>query len=177
MRGASPQERNLSGVKESVILVGIGSNLGNSIEICRAAVERLDAHEEVEVIRVSRWFQTAPVPVSDQPWYVNGVAALEAKLPPERLLQLLHAIEADAGRVRRERNEARVLDLDLLAYHDEVLLSGNLLLPHPRIAERAFVLHPLMDIAPSWRHPVTGKTVMTMLKELPTGQEIEVLAL
>ena len=177
MRGALPQERNLSGAIESVILVGIGSNLGNSVEICRAAVEILDAHEDVVVVRVSRWYQTAPVPISDQPWYVNGAAALETKLSANQLLKVLHSIEADAGRVRRERNEARVLDLDLLAYHNEVSLSGDLLLPHPRIAERAFVLHPLMDIAPSWRHPVTGKTATAMLKELPTGQEIEVLAL
>lgn len=158
-----------------MILIGIGSNLGNSVDICKAAVKTLNAYEKVEVVRVSRWFQTAPVPVSDQPWYVNGAAALETKLLPERLLELLHTIEADAGRVRRERNEARVLDLDLLAYNDEVLMSGDVLVPHPRIAERAFVLHPLMDIAPSWRHPVTGKTVMDMLKELPAGQEIEAL--
>jgi len=158
-----------------VILIGLGANLGEPKESCLAALKALEAHSSIKVLEVSRWYKTAPVPVSDQPWYVNGAASLETSLSAEALLALLHEIEAGFGRVRRKKNEARTLDLDLLAYGNQVSEERSLRLPHPRLAERAFVLMPLKDIAPDWRHPVSGKSVMRMLDELPVGQKIQAL--
>lgn len=166
---------------ETRILVGIGANLASArcgaprdtVEAALAALPRAG----IAITARSRWFESAPVPLSDQPWYVNGVAAVASRLSPRALLDRLHAIEAEFGRVRVERNEARVLDLDLLAYGALVEAEeGGLVLPHPRLAERAFVLLPLADVAPDWRHPVTGLAIPDMLANLPPGQTVRPLA-
>lgn len=156
-------------------LIGIGSNLTNERyaspkDVCNAALAELE-RLGCSVLRRSRWYESAPVPPSDQPWFVNGVAQVESDLQPGELLALLHRVESDFGRIRRERNEARVLDLDLLDYDGRVSQSGTgPELPHPRLQERAFVLRPLAEIAPQWRHPVTGKTVSELIAALPADQ-------
>ena len=127
------------------------------------------------VSRRSRWYETAPVPASDQPWYVNGVAEMTTSLEADVLLARLHQIEGAFGRVRRIRNEARVLDLDLLAYHDLVVTSAGLTLPHPRLRDRAFVLLPLAELAPQWRHPIGGEPIARMIKRLDPGQQSRIL--
>jgi len=157
-----------------LILVGVGSNLnserfGPPAKTCAAAFAELERRNGA-IVRRSRWFESAPVPVSDQPWFVNGVAAIETKLAPDALLALLHEIEADFGRTRRVRNEARVLDLDLLAYNDLVSGPPGPVLPHPRLEARAFVLLPLADIAPDWVHPASGRSVGELIAALPAGQ-------
>jgi 2-amino-4-hydroxy-6-hydroxymethyldihydropteridine diphosphokinase len=167
-------------VAESRILVGIGANLASArygpplstVEAALAALPRAG----IAVTAHSRWFESAPVPLADQPWYVNGVAIVTSALAPRALLDQLHAIEAAFGRVRGERNAPRVLDLDLLAHGTQVLAeAGGLVLPHPRLAERAFVLLPLADVAPDWRHPATGLGVPEMLANLPAGQVVRPL--
>ena len=164
-----------------MILIALGSNLssdayGSPQDICVAAVEALEKHG-VTITAKSRWFRTAPVPVSDQPWFVNGVIAVETFLPPADLLGLLHDVEAEFGRTRTVRNEARVLDLDLLAYDDEVSSEASVpVLPHPRLHERAFVLLPMADIAPDWRHPVTGAGIADLISALPADQRAEPVA-
>ena len=102
------------------------------------------------------------------------MVSVETKHDPFHLLDLLHGIERDFGRVRVARNESRIIDLDLLAYN-EISSDGSsgLALPHPRIAERAFVLHPLREIAPTWQHPLTGETADQMLERLPPGQQLQ----
>ncbi|MGB8273771.1 MAG: 2-amino-4-hydroxy-6-hydroxymethyldihydropteridine diphosphokinase [Alphaproteobacteria bacterium] len=158
-----------------MILIALGSNLesdtlGKPRQICEAALHEL-AKSGVAVVRVSRWYTSAPVPPSGQPWFVNGVAAVETSLSPRALLEVLHRIEDGMGRVRRVRNEARVIDLDLLAYDERVSAPGEWPeLPHPRLATRAFVLLPLADVAPGWRHPVTGKSVRDLIAALPGDQ-------
>ncbi|RIK95659.1 MAG: 2-amino-4-hydroxy-6-hydroxymethyldihydropteridine diphosphokinase [Proteobacteria bacterium] len=123
----------------------------------------------------SRWFESEPVPKSDQPWFINGVAALETSLKPLNILKILHDIEREFGRVRKTRWEARLLDLDLLAVDGQILPDRDswasapanaFRLPHPRLHERRFVLLPLLDVAPDWRHPVTGEGVGEMLAKL-----------
>jgi 2-amino-4-hydroxy-6-hydroxymethyldihydropteridine diphosphokinase len=166
-----------------VILIGIGSNLesarfGPPRKIVAAALTAL-AGEGVRIVARSRWFASAPVPRADQPWFVNGVAALSelsrgagAGAPAAgALLALLQAIEARFDRVRGARNAARTLDLDLLDYDGEVIDTKVLTLPHPRLHERRFVLVPLAEIAPAWRHPRLGLTVNELLARIPAAEQ------
>jgi len=162
-----------------MILLGIGGNLasaefGAPPRSLEAALELL-REEEIEVLRRSRWYRSAPVPPSAQPWYLNGVALIATTRDPASLLEALHRVEARFGRERRERNAARSLDLDLLAY-GSVVTAANApppALPHPRLHERAFVLRPLAELAPEWRHPRLGLTAAELLARLPPGQKIE----
>jgi 2-amino-4-hydroxy-6-hydroxymethyldihydropteridine diphosphokinase len=156
------------------ILIGVGANLpsrwGSPKATCAAALEALEA-EGIEVARRSRWYESAPVPASDQPWYVNGVAAVETDLSPEALLIVLHRTEQRFGRERRERDEARVIDLDLLAYGTRVNDGpAPPLLPHPRATQRSFVLLPLREVAPGWVDPRSGRSVDDLIAALPKGQ-------
>ncbi len=165
-----------------MIFIGIGANLdspryGPPLAACEASLAALDAHL-VRVVARSRWYRSRPVPASDQPWFVNGVVRVETALDAASLLALLHRIEAEFGRRRTLPTQARVLDLDLLAYGG-MLAQGKgagPILPHPRLHERAFVLYPLRDIAPDWRHPGSGATIEDMLRALPPGQDCVKLA-
>jgi 2-amino-4-hydroxy-6-hydroxymethyldihydropteridine diphosphokinase len=154
-----------------VILIGLGGNLnsdaGEPLATMRAALAMM-SEMNIDVRAVSPWYRSAPWPTSDQPWFVNGVAEIATSLSPHHLLVQLHEIEARFGRVRTMPNAARTLDLDLLAHGDEIL-SGVVSLPHPRLQERDFVLAPLADLAPDWRHPVLGKSARELLLGLPPG--------
>jgi 2-amino-4-hydroxy-6-hydroxymethyldihydropteridine diphosphokinase len=121
----------------------------------------------VRRVSLSRLWDSAPVPVSDQPRFVNAVLRAEGTPDPAALLAALHGIEARFGRVRGEQNAARTLDLDLLDLNGLVRASPPPILPHPRLHLRAFVLAPLAEVAPGWRHPVTGETVEALLAALP----------
>ncbi|WP_445376485.1 2-amino-4-hydroxy-6-hydroxymethyldihydropteridine diphosphokinase [Niveispirillum fermenti] len=148
--------------------------LGTPAQICTRALARLNSGD-VRVTAVSAFYETAPVPASDQPWFVNAVARVETGLSPAALLSRLHEVEKEFGRMRRQLNEARVLDLDLLDYKG-MFQEGPPILPHPRMGERAFVLYPLRDVAPHWRHPVHGATVSDLIGALTPGQGIRPLA-
>ena len=164
-----------------MILIGLGSNLpspryGAPAETCAAALAAL-GDAGVEIQAVSRWYRSAPVPPSDQPWFVNGVAAVATDLAPAGLLAILHGIERDFGRARRARDEARIIDLDILAFDAHVSAPGETpVLPHPRLAERAFVLLPLAELGPEWRHPVSGLSAAELARRLPAGQIAEPIA-
>jgi 2-amino-4-hydroxy-6-hydroxymethyldihydropteridine diphosphokinase len=156
-----------------MILVALGANLpspahGGPRETLEAALVAL-AQAGLDIVRRSAWYETAPVPISDQPWYVNGVACVGTALGPVELLETLHRIEAEFGRVREAVNAPRVLDLDLLA-HGDLIGDGWPVLPHPRLHERAFVLRPLADVAPGWRHPRLGLDVSAMLARIGPEQ-------
>lgn len=161
-----------------MILVGLGANLpsarfGPPRETLMAALRRMDS-AGIRLVRRSRFYRTAPVPASDQPWYVNAVAVVETALAPAPLLERLLAIEAEFGRIRTFANAPRVLDLDLLAYGDTVTGPGDVPeVPHPRLAGRAFVLLPLAEVAPQWRHPATGTSVADLVAALPPDQRAE----
>ncbi len=161
-----------------MILVGIGANLsspdfGSPRSACEFALKEIEK-QGVKIKHRSNWYRSEPVPKSDQPWYINAVASLETELPPAELLQLLHEVEAKLGRVRKVRNEARIIDLDLLAYGQTVSKDGETpVLPHPRLHERAFVVLPLVEIAPEWCHPVSGKSGQALVADLPPGQVTE----
>ncbi|MDX1710071.1 MAG: 2-amino-4-hydroxy-6-hydroxymethyldihydropteridine diphosphokinase [Rhodovibrionaceae bacterium] len=167
-----------------MVLIGLGANLphpeyGDARSTLEAALAVLE-ERGIRVAARSRWFRSAPVPPSDQPWFINGVAALETDLGPVDLLAQLHDIENAFGRVRREPNAPRRVDLDLLDYDGRVREGGEgdsrragPTLPHPRMAERAFVLLPLADVAPGWRHPVTGRPLEKLIEDLPGDQIAE----
>jgi 2-amino-4-hydroxy-6-hydroxymethyldihydropteridine diphosphokinase len=160
-----------------MILLGLGANLPSAVgppeETLAAALQAL-RENGVRVVRRSPWYRSAPVPESAQPWYVNGVALVRTSLPPADLLALLHGIEARFGRQRGELNAARPLDLDLLDYEGRLSAAGETpVLPHPRLHQRAFVLRPLRDVAPDWRHPRLGGTVGELIAALDDPSPIE----
>jgi 2-amino-4-hydroxy-6-hydroxymethyldihydropteridine diphosphokinase len=158
------------------VFIGLGANLpherfGSPRRTLEAALAEL-GRRGVRTVRVSPWYRTAPIPASDQPWYVNAVAEVASDLPADALLAELHAVEAAFGRARTVRNAARPIDLDLLDFHGEIAAGGpgRATLPHPRMTDRAFVLLPLADLAPEWRHPVSGLSVRTLIEALPADQ-------
>jgi 2-amino-4-hydroxy-6-hydroxymethyldihydropteridine diphosphokinase len=154
----------------SLILIGLGANLPSRFGAPRQTLENALAHlqaEGVRVVRQSGFWRSPPQPISPQPWYINAVIAVATPRGPPSLLALLHGLEAEFGRVRRQTNAARPLDLDLLAYGNKIRHKRAPILPHPRLAERAFVLMPLAEIAPQWRHPVTGESISTLIGALP----------
>jgi 2-amino-4-hydroxy-6-hydroxymethyldihydropteridine diphosphokinase len=145
--------------------VGLGSNLGNSLNTLESSLQLLDEIPGINLIATSSWYRTKPVG-PPQPDYLNGCALLEVQQTPEEFLVLLQAVELQFGRVRTERWGARTLDLDLLLYDELVLNTPNLQIPHPRMRERAFVLVPLAEIAANWLEPRSGKTIAQLVKEV-----------
>lgn len=163
-----------------MILIGLGANLSGpygSPECALQACKPLFKVLGLPIIKSSHIWASAPVPISDQPWYRNAVCRVETTLGPLELMKALHSIETEFGRVRSERNAPRVLDLDILAYDHRLERHGDLTLPHPRLHDRAFVLYPLQEIAPGWVHPALDKSVDELIKALPKGQEIKRLAM
>jgi len=159
--------------REQSIFIGAGANLthptyGSPRATLEAAFRDLEARG-VRVLRVSPWYHTAPVPASDQPWYQNAVIEVATDLGPDALLATLHEVEQVFGRVRTVANAARVIDLDLLDFRGEIASGGpgRATLPHPRMADRGFVLRPLADLVPQWRHPETGQPIKALLAALP----------
>lgn len=156
-----------------MILIGLGANLdsplhGPPARTLEAALDDLEA-AGIRVTARSRWWTGPPDPPSPQPWYVNGVAAVATGLPPEQLLAALLAVEKRLGRTRRTANAARTADLDLLAHGRLVRPGGGAPpeLPHPRLHRRLFVLLPLAEVAPGWRHPGSGRTAEELAAALP----------
>jgi 2-amino-4-hydroxy-6-hydroxymethyldihydropteridine diphosphokinase len=147
-----------------MILVALGSNVpgpwGKPRDTVLRALRELDSNG-TRLIAASSLVETAPFGKLNQPSFVNAAARITTAMPPEALMLYLHDIERRAGRRRRMRWGPRTLDLDLLDYHG-LVRHGRLELPHPGIAERDFVLTPLMEIAPDWRHPLTRRTARTM---------------
>jgi 2-amino-4-hydroxy-6-hydroxymethyldihydropteridine diphosphokinase len=158
-----------------MIIIGFGANLdgkyGSPENALRACAQNFAAHG-IRILAASHIWESAPVPVSDQPWYKNAVCIVETALSPHDLLKALNLMEHEAGRIRTTQNAARVIDLDLLAYHDVQIDDKVLNLPHPELHNRAFVLYPLSEIAPNWMHPTLNKPVDALVSNLPTGQEI-----
>jgi 2-amino-4-hydroxy-6-hydroxymethyldihydropteridine diphosphokinase len=149
-----------------IAYLGLGANLGDPEAQLREALERLNNAEEVEVTRVSTFYRNPPLGPENQPWYVNAVVRVRTRLGPEELLHLVQKIETAMGRVRGERWGPRVIDLDLLLFNGEVIFTPDLVVPHPEMHLRIFVLAPLTEIAPQAWHPVLQKSAEALLAEL-----------
>jgi 2-amino-4-hydroxy-6-hydroxymethyldihydropteridine diphosphokinase len=149
--------------------LGLGSNLGDREANLREAVTRLES-EDVRVTRRSSLYETAPQEMRDQAWFLNAVVEIETSLFPLQLLRHVRKIEQDMGRRRVVPKGPRNIDIDILFYGRAVVHTSGLEVPHPRIGQRRFVLEPLAELAPDFRHPLTGKTAHEMLIALdPQG--------
>jgi 2-amino-4-hydroxy-6-hydroxymethyldihydropteridine diphosphokinase len=150
--------------------IGLGANLGDRLATLREAVRSLGKLGRITA--VSSLYETEPVGYLDQPPFLNAVVALETSLASLELMGALLAIEHDMGRTREFKNAPRTLDLDLLLMDDLVLVTPDLTLPHPRLHERAFVLVPLVELAPTLVHPVLGPSLAELRAALPSSEGV-----
>jgi len=159
-----------------MILIGLGANLDSAAgppPVTLACALGAMAARRVRVQKVSRFYRTPAWPNPADPVFTNAVARVQTPLGPAGLLEALHGIEAEFGRIREAKNAPRTLDLDLLDY-DGRIEAGPPVLPHPRLAERPFVLVPLADLAPAWRHPISGLSVADLIAAIPAAERDEV---
>jgi len=153
--------------RRHLVYISAGSNMGDRLSNCRKGFEALEASGDTAVRGRSRFYKTEPVDYTDQDWFVNAVAEVETALGPLALLEKLQAIQRGAGRIRDSvRFGPRILDLDIILYDDLVLDSPSLVIPHPRMHERRFVLKPICDMNPGIVHPVLKKDVAELLGNL-----------
>ena len=165
----------------STAFIGIGANLPSRDFVtpratCEAAIKKL-LSIGISIECQSSWYRSAPVPISAQPWFINGIISIKTSMEASALIGILQDVERKFGRARTIKNAARTLDLDLIAYADTVSGWGKgaddeLILPHPRMHERSFVLLPLFEIAPNWCHPVFMKSIEELIEQLDSRQQI-----
>jgi 2-amino-4-hydroxy-6-hydroxymethyldihydropteridine diphosphokinase len=155
----------------SVSYLSLGSNIGDGEAQLREAENRLGTLGRV--ISRSSFYETEPVEFTQQPWFVNCAVGLETSATPEELMTCILALEEQMGRRREQKKGPRTIDIDILLFGDEVVTSSALVVPHPAMHQRRFVLEPLAEIAPEARHTILKKTIRELLDQLPPGQEVK----
>jgi 2-amino-4-hydroxy-6-hydroxymethyldihydropteridine diphosphokinase len=153
-----------------IVYLGLGSNVGDSEALLRSALDELNG-ADLKLLRVSSLYETEPIGLREQRWFLNLVAEFETELFPKQLLHRLQKVERDLGRKRTVRNGPRTIDIDILLYGNSVVDSDEVEIPHPRYRERRFTLAPLAELNPELRDPVTRRSVAEMLAELK-GQAV-----
>ncbi|MEK7397821.1 MAG: 2-amino-4-hydroxy-6-hydroxymethyldihydropteridine diphosphokinase [Candidatus Poribacteria bacterium] len=157
----------------SIAYIGLGSNIGDKSDNIKRALEILDQFDGLKIVKISSFYETEPVGYEDQDWFVNAVAKIDTVLSPEQLLIVFKKVEKLIGRKDRIRWGPREIDLDLLFYDQMLIDIPNLIVPHPRLHERAFVLVPLAEIASDLVHPVIKKTIAELLSELQSQKIVK----
>ncbi|MGH9510499.1 MAG: 2-amino-4-hydroxy-6-hydroxymethyldihydropteridine diphosphokinase [Terriglobales bacterium] len=152
------------------VFLSLGSNVGDRMANIKAALDRLQ--KVGEVVDVSSIYETEPVELSAQPWFLNCAVRLDTEKMPKQLLAAILKIEQSMGRRRQRKKGPRTIDIDILLFGSSVIDVEGLTVPHPAMHERRFVLEPLAEIAPEVRHPVIGRTVRELLNNLPAGQSV-----
>lgn len=155
--------------------IGIGSNLGDRIANCEKAIEQLAATPDISHLTRSALYETEPVDAPKQGWFLNCAVSLETELTVTALFSLCTRIERDLGRVRSEKNAPRTIDLDILLYGTEIIQIDSLVIPHPRMEARKFVLAPLAELAPKLKHPVLRLTIQELLDRITELQIVRKL--
>jgi len=159
-----------------IAAIGLGSNVGDRLGALRRALS-LMKRKGIEIIKKSDVFETPPVGLTEQPKFLNACVLVKTSMDPQLLLAQLKGIEAAIGRQNRGHWGPREIDLDILYIDDLVIREGELEIPHPRMHERAFVLVPLSQISPQWRHPILGKTVEELTREVSSSGIIRITTL
>jgi 2-amino-4-hydroxy-6-hydroxymethyldihydropteridine diphosphokinase len=157
------------------IVLGLGSNMGDREGHLREALASLQQHQ-VTVRRSASLYLTEPRDYTDQPWFINTVAEVDTNLGPLDLLECCLRIEREAGRIRDQSRGPRPIDLDILFYGEQQIHTASLTVPHPRYADRRFVLAPLAELAPDFRDPISNVTIQQLLERCPDSGEVRLYA-
>jgi 2-amino-4-hydroxy-6-hydroxymethyldihydropteridine diphosphokinase len=158
-----------------ICYIGIGSNLGNALKNCQHAVESLSLTAGVEITRVSPFYKTEPVGIENQNMFINAVVEIRTVLSARNLFRALQSIEKDMGRDREVKGGPRIIDLDLLFYGQEVIQDADLIVPHPEIQRRRFVLEPICEIASYLIHPDFGVSMRGLKDRLSDNKMVEMI--
>ena len=153
--------------------IGIGSNLGNKAENIRKAINLIE--EKCKILKASPLFETEPMYYKNQDRFLNCATKIETELKPQELLAFLLSVEKKFGRVRTIKNGPRTVDLDILFYGGEIIKSNNLIIPHPRLHERLFVLEPLKEICPDFVHPVLRKSISELYSAAHDSEPVKII--
>lgn len=160
------------------VFIGFGSNVGNRVDFCDRAVTLLSLLPHSQLMGVSLLYETEPVFDHARPgqnWFLNGVVQLETDLTPQSLLTVLREIERALGREEDDRSGPRTIDLDILFYGTRMINEPDLIVPHPRLHQRRFVLMPMSELDPLWEHPTLHRTINQLLAEVPDQSEVRLL--
>jgi 2-amino-4-hydroxy-6-hydroxymethyldihydropteridine diphosphokinase len=153
------------------VYLSLGSNLGDRAENLQTAIAKLG--EFGTVVAVSSFYETEPVELTAQPWFLNCVAKFDTEKMPRQLISAILSLEQSMGRQRKQKKGPRTIDIDVLLFGSSIIEIPSLTVPHPRLHERRFVLEPLAEIAPEARHPVFKRTVRQLRDALPAGQTVK----
>ena len=166
-----PRKSRKIGPVHKIVYLSLGSNLGDRSLNLHQAIEKLG--ELGKVAAVSSFYDTEPIELTAQPWFLNCVAKLDTEKMPRQLMAAILAIEQEMGRQRKQQKGPRTIDIDILLFGSSIIDIPSITVPHPKLHQRRFVLEPLAEIAPEVRHPILKRTVREMRDALPAGQTVK----